>query len=130
MGESRDGKTGPEAQVGTAGTTATGSPAEATRDGTAETGRETAGATRDGTAAAGGERLDPGLIKLAAVLLVGAIAALLDTTIVNVAIRTIGQDLNAPLGTVQWVMTGYLLSYGMVIPLSGWALARFGGPPG
>ena len=66
-------------------------------------------------------------MRLAAILLVGAIAALLDTTIVNVAIRTIGQDLHAPLGTVQWVMTGYLLSYGMVIPLSGWALARFGG---
>src|ERR1700761_3161738 len=142
MGESRDGKTGPEAQAGTAGTTATGSAAEATRDGTAETGRETAGvtrdgtaetgretagATRDGTAAAGGERLDPGLIKLAAVLLVGAIAALLDTTIVNVALRTIGHDLHAPLAQVQWIMTGYLLSYGMVIPLSGWLLARFGG---
>jgi len=66
-------------------------------------------------------------MRLAAILLVGAIAALLDTTIVNVAIRTIGGDLHAPLGVVQWVMTGYLLSYGMVIPLSGWALARFGG---
>ena len=66
-------------------------------------------------------------MRLAAILLVGAIAALLDTTIVNVAIRTIGQDLHAPLGTVQWVMTGYLLSHAMVIPLSGWALARFGG---
>jgi EmrB/QacA subfamily drug resistance transporter len=71
--------------------------------------------------------MEPELMRLAAILLVGAIAALLDTTIVNVAIRTIGQDLHAPLGTVQWVMTGYLLSYGMVIPLSGWALARFGG---
>jgi MFS family permease len=68
--------------------------------------------------------MDPELMRLAAILLVGAIAALLDTTIVNVAIRTIGRDLHAPLGTVQWVMTGYLLSYGMVIPLSGWALAR------
>jgi MFS family permease len=66
-------------------------------------------------------------MRLAAILLVGAIAALLDTTIVNVAIRTIGRDLHAPLGVVQWVMTGYLLSYAMVIPLSGWALARFGG---
>ena len=72
-------------------------------------------------------KMDPGLMRLAAILLVGAMAALLDTTIVNVAIQTIGRDLHAPLGTVQWVMTGYLLSYGMVIPLSGWALARFGG---
>jgi len=84
-----------------------------------------AGSGTGGAAAAG--RIDPELMRLAAILLVGAIAALLDTTIVNVAIRTIGRDLHAPLGVVQWVMTGYLLSYGMVIPLSGWALARFGG---
>jgi EmrB/QacA subfamily drug resistance transporter len=64
--------------------------------------------------------------RLAAVLLIGAIAALLDTTIVNVALHTISRDLHAPLTEVQWVMTGYLLSFGMVIPLSGWALARFG----
>jgi EmrB/QacA subfamily drug resistance transporter len=77
--------------------------------------------------AAAPDRSDRELIKLAMIMLVGAIAALLDTTIVNVAIRTIGHDLHAPLSEVQWVMTGYLLSYGMVIPLSGWALARFGG---
>jgi EmrB/QacA subfamily drug resistance transporter len=85
------------------------------------------GATAKAVATQDGERIDPALIKLAAVLLVGAIAALLDTTIVNVAIQTIGRDLHAPLSEVQWVMTGYLLSYGMVIPISGWALARFGG---
>ena len=28
--------------------------------------------------------------------------------------------------TAQWVITGYLLSFAMVIPLSGWAIARFG----
>jgi EmrB/QacA subfamily drug resistance transporter len=72
------------------------------------------------------DRIDPGLLKLAFVMIIGAAAGLLDTTIVNVAIKTIGHDLNASLSSVQWVMTGYLLSYGMVIPLSGWALARFG----
>jgi EmrB/QacA subfamily drug resistance transporter len=45
---------------------------------------------------------------------------------VNVAIKTIAEDLHASLTEVQWVMTGYLLSYGMVIPFTGWALARFG----
>jgi hypothetical protein len=57
------------------------------------------------TVAAGGgaaERIDTELMRLAAILLVRAIAALLDTTIVNVALRTIGQDLHAPLGVVQW----------------------------
>ena len=40
---------------------------------------------------AGAGRMDPELMRLAAILLVGAIAALLDTTIVNVAIHTIGR---------------------------------------
>jgi EmrB/QacA subfamily drug resistance transporter len=73
------------------------------------------------------ERLDPAVIKLIVVLLTGAIPALLDTSIVNVAIDTIGHDLHTTVSTIQWVITGYLLSFAMVIPLSGWALARFGG---
>ncbi|HEY7429312.1 MAG TPA: DHA2 family efflux MFS transporter permease subunit [Streptosporangiaceae bacterium] len=80
-----------------------------------------------GQAARAPGRLDPELTRLALVLLVGAIAALLDTTVVNVSLATIGQDLGAPLSTVQWVLTGYLLAFGMVIPATGWALARFGG---
>jgi len=72
-------------------------------------------------------RLDPAIVKLIVVLLTGAIPALLDTAIVNVAISAIGRDLHATVSSIQWVITGYLLSFAMVIPLSGWALARFGG---
>jgi EmrB/QacA subfamily drug resistance transporter len=71
--------------------------------------------------------MEPALVKLIAILLLGAIPALLDTTIVNVAIDTIGRDLHATVSSIQWVITGYLLSFGMIIPFSGWALARFGG---
>jgi EmrB/QacA subfamily drug resistance transporter len=71
--------------------------------------------------------MDPALIRLVIVLLTGAIPALLDTAIVNVAVNTIGHDLHTSVSSVQWVITGYLLSFAMVIPLSGWALARFGG---
>jgi EmrB/QacA subfamily drug resistance transporter len=73
------------------------------------------------------ERLDPSVIKLIVVLLLGAIPSLLDTSIVNVAIAAIGRDLHTSVAEIQWVITGYLLSFAMVIPLSGWALARFGG---
>src|ERR1700733_10736856 len=73
------------------------------------------------------ERLDPSVIKLIVVLLLGAIPSLLDTSIVNVAIAAIGRDLHTSVSTMQWVISGYLLSFAMVIPLSGWALARFGG---
>jgi MFS family permease len=78
------------------------------------------------TARGAAERLDPALLKLAAIMIIGAAAGLLDTTIVNVALKTIGHDLHSSITSVQWIMTSYLLSYGMVIPLSGWALARFG----
>ena len=72
-------------------------------------------------------RLDPAVVRLIVVLLTGAIPALLDTAIVNVAVNTIGRDLHTTVLSIQWVITGYLLSFAMVIPLSGWALARFGG---
>jgi EmrB/QacA subfamily drug resistance transporter len=66
-------------------------------------------------------------VRLVIILIVGLIPSLLDTTIVNVAIATVGRDLHATVPQIQWVITGYLLSFGMVIPLSGWALSRFGG---
>jgi EmrB/QacA subfamily drug resistance transporter len=73
------------------------------------------------------DRMDPALVKLVVVLLTGAVPALLDTAIVNVAVATISHDLHTTISVIQWVITGYLLSLAMVIPLSGWALARFGG---
>ncbi len=73
------------------------------------------------------DKLDPALVRLVVILIVGLIPSLLDTTIVNVAIASVGRDLHATVAEIQWVITGYLLSFGMVIPLSGWALSRFGG---
>jgi EmrB/QacA subfamily drug resistance transporter len=71
-------------------------------------------------------RLDPAVLKLAVVLVLGALAPLLDSTIVNVALRTLGHDLGAPVATVQWVTTGYLLALSAAIPLTGWSVERFG----
>jgi EmrB/QacA subfamily drug resistance transporter len=73
------------------------------------------------------ERLGGAFVKLAAILLVGFIAPVLDLTIVNVAVATIGRDLQASVATVQWVMSAFLLAFAMVIPISGWAMARLGG---
>ncbi len=70
--------------------------------------------------------LDPHLIRLALVVVIGTIMSILDTTIVNVAIATLAKDFRAPLSTVQWVSTGYLLALATVIPLTGWAVERFG----
>jgi EmrB/QacA subfamily drug resistance transporter len=73
------------------------------------------------------EGIDPKVARVAAVLLVGALAVVFDTTIVSVALRTLAQDLNSSVATIQWVSTGYLLALGVAIPLAGWAQARFGG---
>ncbi|GHC93847.1 MFS transporter [Nocardiopsis terrae] len=72
------------------------------------------------------QRLDRPLLKLASVLLVGAMAALLDTTIVNVAVDHLSRALDAPVSTAQWVASAYLLSTASVIPMTGWAIDRFG----
>src|SRR3954452_3004132 len=63
---------------------------------------------------------------VAVVVTVGVIMSILDTTIVNVALETLSRELEAPLSTIQWVSTGYLLALAMVIPLTGWMSERFG----
>src|SRR4051794_41681599 len=91
--------------------------------------------TRPGhmTAGPGAERvdrmsggLDRRTLVVGGVATLGLIMAVLDTTIVNVALDTLSRDLHAPLSTIQWVSTGYLLSLAAVIPLSGWVTERFG----
>jgi EmrB/QacA subfamily drug resistance transporter len=72
------------------------------------------------------EPLDPALIKLALAILVGVIAAILDLTIVNVAIDTLQLRLHTSVSTIQWVSTGYALAVATTIPISGWAFQRFG----
>jgi EmrB/QacA subfamily drug resistance transporter len=51
---------------------------------------------------------------------------LMDITIVNVAIPTLSKQLHVPNTTLEWVVTGYLLSLAIWIPASGWLGDRFG----
>ena len=52
--------------------------------------------------------------------------AFLDGTVVNVALRTIGEDLDASLAQLQWITNGYLLSLASLILLGGSLGDRFG----
>ncbi|MFH8394689.1 MFS transporter [Streptomyces sp. NPDC018036] len=63
-------------------------------------------------------------ILLATVL--GSSMALLDSTVVNVALPTIGRDLNASLAALQWTVNGYMLSLAGLILLGGSLGDRFG----
>jgi EmrB/QacA subfamily drug resistance transporter len=73
------------------------------------------------------EKIDPKVLKTALILVVGALAVVFDTTIVTVALHTLASDLHVPVSTIQWVTTGYLLALAVTVPLSTWALGRFGG---
>jgi EmrB/QacA subfamily drug resistance transporter len=56
----------------------------------------------------------------------GALMSMVDTTIVNIAIRTLAVRLHAGLPSVQWVVTGYLLALAAALPLAAWLCDRFG----
>ncbi len=66
-----------------------------------------------------------GRLVLAAAVL-GSGMALLDSTVVNVALRRIGGDLDASLPELQWVTNGYLLTLASLILLGGSLGDRFG----
>jgi len=50
-----------------------------------------------------------------AVLILGIAMALLDTTIVNVALPTIRTSLKADEATLSWIISGYALAYGLAL---------------
>lgn len=59
-----------------------------------------------------------GRLTLATVTL-GSGIALLDGTVVNIAVRQIGEELDATLGQLQWVVNGYALSLASLILVGG-----------
>ena len=72
------------------------------------------------------ESLDRSLIKISLILLAGAIVALLDTTMVSVALADLSREFGAAVGELQLVSTAYLLAMAVVIPLMGWLVDRWG----
>src|SRR6476619_7822541 len=83
-------------------------------------------ATHRAQAAPAGDALDATVLKIAGVVVLGAIMSILDTTVVSVALPTFQQVFDATYSTVAWTMTGYTLALATVIPLTGWAADRFG----
>ena len=81
----------------------------------------------DGTAEASRHfTLTPELRRTSTVVVLGSIMSILDTTIVAVALATLGRDFHVSVTTIQWVSTGYLLALALVTPVTGWAVDRFG----
>ncbi len=63
---------------------------------------------------------------VAVAFVLGLFMDILDTTIVNVALPDLAREFNASTNTIEWVVTGYLLSLALWIPASGWLGDRFG----
>ncbi len=63
---------------------------------------------------------------VAAVVVPGAVLALLSTTVVGVAVPDLATEFPHEADQVHWVATAALLAAGIAIPLSGWASTRFG----
>ncbi|MFD3745277.1 DHA2 family efflux MFS transporter permease subunit [Nocardia sp. NPDC058633] len=72
------------------------------------------------------DKLDAAVLKVAGVVVLGAVMSILDITVVTVAIPTFMQDFDASVEVVAWTMTGYTLALASVIPMTGWAADRFG----
>ena len=71
-------------------------------------------------------RADAPLALITITVMLGLIMAIIDSTIVNVAINTIGGNLGASVDEVSWVATGYILANVIVMPLNGWLTAFLG----
>jgi MFS family permease len=58
-----------------------------------------------------GGKLDREILVLGGVLVLGMFPTVLDLTIVNVAVPTLGREFSTSISTIQWVMTGYMLAF-------------------
>ena len=72
------------------------------------------------------DAIDAKVLKIAGVVVLGAIMSILDITVVSVALPTFQTEFDATSAQVAWTMTGYTLALASVIPLTGWAADRFG----
>src|SRR5690625_4439128 len=60
-----------------------------------------------------------------AILFIGAFAALLNNTLLNIALPTIMEEFQVSPSQVQWVTTSYMLVNGILIPASAFLIQRF-----
>lgn len=62
---------------------------------------------------------------IVASLLIGAFVALLSQTLLNVALPKMMADLDIGSNTIQWLVTGYMLVNGVVIPVTAYLISKF-----
>ena len=65
-------------------------------------------------------------IGITVAVMCAALMAMLDISIVNVALTDIRASFGTPLDQIGWVSTGYMMANVVVIPMTGWLQRRFG----
>ena len=78
----------------------------------------------DGAGPGGG--LDSRMWRILFVVILGNLMSVLDTSIVNIALKSLSHDLHSTLDDVQWVVSAYLLSLAAVLPFTAWGARRVG----
>ena len=59
-------------------------------------------------------------------VMTAALMAMIDITIVNVALNDIRASFGTPIDQIGWVSTGYMMANIVIIPMTGWFQRRFG----
>lgn len=70
--------------------------------------------------------LDRQAWKIIGVVILAPLVTQLDSTIVNVSLSSIRDDLHSSISAAQWIISGYLLALALVLPLNGWLVDRIG----
>jgi MFS transporter, DHA2 family, multidrug resistance protein len=68
----------------------------------------------------------PPVALVTVTVMLGMIMAIIDATIVNVAIPTMSGNLGSSTDEIAWVVTAYILANVVIMPLNGWLTAMFG----
>src|SRR5262249_15375753 len=63
---------------------------------------------------------------ITATVMLAALMAVIDISIVNVALSDIRASFGTPLDQIAWVSTGYMMANIVVIPMTGWLQRKFG----
>lgn len=73
------------------------------------------------------QKLPKKILAASWAIALGAIAPMLDSTMVNIAVNTLIKEFNTTLSIVQWSITGYVLALAIAVPVSGWLMNKFNG---
>ncbi|TDM12246.1 DHA2 family efflux MFS transporter permease subunit [Macrococcus lamae] len=63
--------------------------------------------------------------KIVTALMIGMFVAILNQTLINVALPVMISDFNVSTATAQWLTTGFMLVNGILVPISAFMIQRF-----